>query len=81
MHGIAFLLIIAVGVLVPPMMALAVRGDAGWRVLRGLCSAVSIYLGLVAALVLPHHPGSWGRLGGVLRTHAHEGPPGTMLSS
>jgi len=30
-HGVAFLLIIAVGVLAPPMMALAVRGDAGWR--------------------------------------------------
>ena len=27
-------------------------------------SAVWLYLGLVAALVLPHHPGSWGRLGG-----------------
>jgi hypothetical protein len=25
---------------------------------------VWLYLGLVAALVLPHHPGSWGRLGG-----------------
>jgi hypothetical protein len=30
-HGMAFLLIIAVGVLAPLMMALAVRGDASWR--------------------------------------------------
>jgi hypothetical protein len=29
-----------------------------------MCSAVWLYLGLVAALVLPHHPGSWGRIGG-----------------
>jgi hypothetical protein len=34
------------------------------RILRGLCSAVWLYLRLVAALVLPHHPGSWGRIGG-----------------
>ena len=32
--------------------------------LESLCSAVWLYLGLVAALVLPHHPGSWGRIGG-----------------
>jgi hypothetical protein len=30
-HGIAFLLIIATGVLAPLTMALAVRGDASWR--------------------------------------------------
>jgi hypothetical protein len=30
-HGFAFLLIIAMGVLAPLMMALAVRGDPGWR--------------------------------------------------
>ena len=30
-HGIAFLLIIAIGVLAPLTMAFAVRGDAGWR--------------------------------------------------
>jgi Protein of unknown function (DUF998) len=30
-HGIAFLLMIAIGVLAPLTMALAVRGDAGWR--------------------------------------------------
>jgi hypothetical protein len=41
----------------------ACRGP-GWRILRALCSAVWLYLGMVAALVLPHHPGSWGRLGG-----------------
>ena len=43
---------------------LAASRGPGWRVLRGLCSAVWLYLGLVAALVLPHHPGSWGRIGG-----------------
>jgi hypothetical protein len=31
LHGIAFLLIIATGVLAPLAMALAVRGDAAWR--------------------------------------------------
>jgi hypothetical protein len=30
LHGIAFLLIIAMGVLAPLTMTLAVRGDAGW---------------------------------------------------
>jgi hypothetical protein len=40
---------------------LAASRGPGWRMLRGLCSAVWLYLGLVAALVLPHHPGSWGR--------------------
>ena len=30
-HGIAFLLIIAMGVLTPVAMALAVRGDPSWR--------------------------------------------------
>ena len=30
-HGIAFLLIIATGVLAPLAMALAVRSDGGWR--------------------------------------------------
>ena len=43
---------------------LAASRGPGWRILRALCSAVWLYLGLVAALVLPHHPGSWGRLGG-----------------
>jgi hypothetical protein len=41
----------------------ASRGP-GCRILRGLCSAVWLYLGLVAALILPHHQGSWGRIGG-----------------
>jgi hypothetical protein len=43
---------------------LAASRGPGWRILRGLCSGVWIYLGLVAALVLPHRPGSWGRIGG-----------------
>jgi hypothetical protein len=43
---------------------LAASRGPGWRILRGLCGAVWLYLGLVAALVLPHHPGSWGRIGG-----------------
>ena len=43
---------------------LAASRGPGWRILRVLCSAVWLYLGLVAALVLPHHPGSWGRIGG-----------------
>jgi hypothetical protein len=43
---------------------LAVSRGPGWRILRGLCSVVWLYLGLVAGLVLPHHPGSWGRIGG-----------------
>jgi hypothetical protein len=43
---------------------LAVSRGPGSRILRGLCSAVWLYFGLVAALVLPHHPGSWGRIGG-----------------
>jgi hypothetical protein len=37
-----------------------------WRILRGMCSSVWLYLGVVAALVLPHHPGSWGRIGGAV---------------
>jgi hypothetical protein len=44
----------------------ASRGP-GWCILRGLCGAVWLYLGLVAALVLPHHPGSWGRMAAPLR--------------
>jgi hypothetical protein len=43
----------------------ASRGP-GCRILRGLCSAVWLYLGLVAALVLPHHTGSWGCIGGAV---------------
>jgi hypothetical protein len=42
----------------------ASRGP-GWRILTSLCSAVWLYLGLVATLVLPHHTGSWGRIGGI----------------
>jgi hypothetical protein len=44
----------------------AASGGPGCWILRRLRSAVWIYLGLVAALVLPHHPGSWGRIGGAL---------------
>lgn len=43
---------------------LAASRGPGCRILRGLCSAVWLYLGLVACLILPHHPGSWGRFGG-----------------
>jgi hypothetical protein len=43
----------------------ACRGP-GCRILKGLCSAVWLYLGLVAALVLPRHPGSWDRIGGAV---------------
>jgi hypothetical protein len=39
---------------------LAVCRGPGWRILIVLCGAVWLYLGLVAALVLPHHPRSWG---------------------
>ncbi len=45
---------------------LAASRGPGCRILRGLCSAVWLYLGLVGVLVLPHHPGSWGRIGGTV---------------
>jgi hypothetical protein len=45
---------------------LAASRGPGWRILRSLCSGVWLYLGFVAALVLPHHTGSWGRVGGVV---------------
>jgi hypothetical protein len=44
---------------------LAASRGPGWRILRPLCGAVWIYLGLVAAVVLPHELWSWGRIGGV----------------
>ena len=52
-HGIAFLLIIATGVLAPVTMALAVRGDRSWRPI----GAVSLAAGalFVVFLILP-----WG---------------------
>jgi hypothetical protein len=52
-HGIAFLLIIATGVLAPLTMALAVRGDASWRPIV----AISVVAGalFVVFLILP-----WG---------------------
>jgi hypothetical protein len=45
---------------------LAASRGHGCRILRGLCSAVWLYLGLVAILVLPRHPGSWGRIAGAV---------------
>jgi len=44
---------------------LAVTHGPGWRVLCGLCALAWLYLGLVAAVVLPHQQGSWGHAGGV----------------
>jgi hypothetical protein len=52
-HGIAFLLIIATGVLAPLAMALAVRGDPSWRPIRIVSVAASALF--VAFLILP-----WG---------------------
>lgn len=52
-HAIAFLLIIATGVLGPLTMALAVRGDAGWRPMTVASVAASALF--VVFLVLP-----WG---------------------
>ena len=52
-HGIAFLLIIATGVLAPLTMALAVRRDPGWRPIAVLSLATSALF--VVFLLLP-----WG---------------------
>jgi hypothetical protein len=52
-HGIAFLLIIALGVLAPLTMALAVRSDPGWRP-TALVSLAAAAL-FVVFLILP-----WG---------------------
>jgi len=54
-HGIAFLLIIATGVLAPLTMALAVRGDARWRPI----AVVSLAAGalFIVFLILP-----WGNI-------------------
>jgi Protein of unknown function (DUF998) len=52
-HGIAFLLIIAMGVLAPLTMALAVRGNPGWRPIA-VASVVAGAL-FVVFLILP-----WG---------------------
>jgi hypothetical protein len=52
-HGIAFLLIIAMGVLAPLTMALAVRRDASWRPLTVASAAASALF--VVFLFLP-----WG---------------------
>ena len=50
-HGIAFLLIIATGVLAPLTMALAVRGDPGWRPLAVVSVAASALF--IVFLILP----------------------------
>ena len=52
-HGVAFLLIIATGVLAPLVMALAVRGNAGWRLIGVISVAASALF--VVFLLLP-----WG---------------------
>lgn len=52
-HAIAFLLIIATGVLAPLTMALALRGDAGWRPMTIASVAASVLF--IVFLVLP-----WG---------------------
>jgi Protein of unknown function (DUF998) len=52
-HGIAFLLIIATGVLAPLAMALAVRSDAGWRPIAVVSLAASALF--IVFLILP-----WG---------------------
>lgn len=52
-HGIAFLLIIAMGVLTPLAMALAVRGDPSWRPITLMSLAASALF--VVFLILP-----WG---------------------
>jgi hypothetical protein len=52
-HGTAFLLIIATGVLAPLTMALAVRRDPGWRPIAALSLATSALF--VVFLILP-----WG---------------------
>ena len=54
-HGIAFLLIIATGVLAPLTMALAVRGDPSWRPIRVVSLAASALF--VVFLILP-----WGNV-------------------
>ena len=50
-HGIAFLLIIATGVVAPLTMALAVRGDPGWRPIAVVSVAASALF--VVFLFLP----------------------------
>ena len=52
-HGIAFLLIIATGVLAPLTMTLAVRGDPSWRPIAVVSIAASALF--IVFLILP-----WG---------------------
>jgi hypothetical protein len=44
---------------------IASSGRPGWRVLGGLASGVWLYLGLIAAFILPDHTASWGTVGGL----------------
>jgi len=58
-HGIAFLLIIALGVLAPLTMALAVRSDPSWRPTALVSLAAALF---VVFLILPGAtPHSWWR--------------------
>lgn len=56
-HGIAFLLIIATGVLAPLTMALAVRGDATWQPTAVASLAAGVLF--VVFLILPWGNGSF----------------------
>jgi Protein of unknown function (DUF998) len=63
-HGFAFLLIIATGVLAPLMMALAVRRDPGWRPIAVVSVAASALF--VVFLILP-----WGNASLVIAESWH----------
>jgi peptidoglycan/LPS O-acetylase OafA/YrhL len=45
---------------------LAASRGPGRRLLAALCSFAWLYLGIVAAVVLPGYTGSWGRIGGAI---------------
>ena len=64
MHGIAFLLIIATGVLAPLTMAAAVRRDPGWRPIAVVSVAASVLV--VVFLFLP-----WGNAALVVTESRH----------
>jgi len=59
-HGIAFLLIIATGVLAPLTMALAMRGDAGWRPIT-VMSLAAVRCSLSSCSSRGATPHSWWR--------------------
>jgi hypothetical protein len=44
---------------------IASSGRPGWRVLAGLAAGVWLYLGAIAAFILPDHTASWSTLGGL----------------